>query len=205
MTTWGIVVAAGAGTRFGGDKQLVEIGDRALWEWARDSLLDGGVDGVVVVGDVEGGVAGGTRRQDSVAEGLRHVPPDADVIAVHDAARPLAPARLVTRLLSALGDVELAGAIPVVPLRDTVKTVHGDRVVGTPDRSSLVAVQTPQVFRAEWLRRAHIEVSAEVTDDAAMVEAIGGVIGTVSGEAAAFKITYPEDLVQARAHLEAGS
>jgi len=202
MRTWGIVVAAGSGSRFGGPKHQLKLDDRPLWVWARDALIDGGAEQVTLVGPVPGGVAGGVRRQDSVAAGLAEVPDGVDVIAVHDAARPLASPDLVLRLIDALASPEVHGAVPVVPVRDTIKQVESGRVVATLDRSSLVAVQTPQVFRAEWLRRAHASVVGSATDDAAMVEAIGGTVVTVPGEPAAVKITYPDDVVVALRHLE---
>ncbi len=204
MRTWGIVVAAGSGSRFGGPKHVLELDGRPLWVWARDALLEGGVDEVTVVGPVPGGVAGGTRRQDSVAAGLAEVPAGIEVIAVHDAARPLASSGLVGRLLEALDAGDAHGVVPAVPVSDTIKVVDADRIVSTLDRHSLVAVQTPQVFRAEWLRRAHGSAAGDATDDAAMVEAIGGTVITVPGEPAALKITYPGDVRAAVQHLEVG-
>lgn len=201
LTLWGIVVAAGSGSRFGGDKHVAELGGRPLWQWARDALIDAGASGVVVVGAVEGGIVGGDRRQDSVANGLGAVP-ESDLIAVHDAARPLASPDLIRRMLSALDDASIDGVVPGVPVRDTIKAVDGAVVGSTVDRSTLIAVQTPQVFRSQILRKAHAEVSADATDDAAMVEQIGGAVAWVHGEARALKITCPEDMVLARHHLE---
>lgn len=203
MSTWGIVVAAGIGRRFGGTKHLVELDGRPLWRWAVDALDRSGVDGILVVGDVQGGIPGGDRRQDSVAAGLARVPDDAERVLVHDAARPLATPALIERVLAALEQPGVDGVIPGVGVRDTIKRVEGGVVAGTVERSTLVAVQTPQAFRADVLRRAHRDVTADVTDDAAMVEAIGGVVVVVEGEAANIKITYPNDLAVARVLLEA--
>lgn len=201
MNMWGIVVAAGTGTRLGRSKHDLELGGRQLWQWARQTLIDGGAMGVVVVGPVDGGVAGGNRRQDSVANGLAVVPDDATVIAVHDAARPLASPALVRALCDRLSSDDVHGVVPVVAVRDTIKQMEGDRVGAALDRAKLVAVQTPQVFTASWLRRAHAAVVSEATDDAAMVESIGGTVVAIPGESAALKITYPEDVVLALHHL----
>jgi len=205
MSIWGIVVAAGDGRRFGGAKQHFELKGRPLWEWSRDALIEGGVDDVVVVGLVPGGVEGGVRRRDSVAAGLARVPAQAAVIMVHDAARPLASSRLVARLCAHLVAEGVDCVVPVVPVRDTVVEVEGSRVVRTLDRNRLVAVQTPQVFRAGALRKAHAEFEGDATDDASMVEAIGARVVTVSGERAAMKITYPEDMAIAESFLRKGA
>lgn len=202
MSTWGIVVAAGRGTRFGGAKHELELEGHPLWAWARDALLEAGADDVVLVGPVPGGVAGGVRRQDSVAAGLSAVPGSADIVAVHDAARPLAGPAMIARLIDLVRSGAADGVVPVIPVRDTIKRVQGDRIVATLDREGLVAAQTPQVFRASWLRRAHREVTGDATDDASMVESIGGSVITAPGEPAAMKITYPEDVVTALHHLE---
>jgi 2-C-methyl-D-erythritol 4-phosphate cytidylyltransferase len=203
MSIWGIVVAAGIGRRFGGTKHLVELDGRPLWRWAVDTLDRSGLDGILVVGDVPGGIPGGRRRQDSVAAGLARVPDSATAILVHDAARPLASPALVARLIEALVRPGVDGVVPGVALRDTIKRVEQGSVSETIDRSSLVAVQTPQAFTADSLRRAHAEVTADVTDDAAMVEAIGGSIAVVEGEQHNIKVTYPTDLAIARVLLDA--
>ena len=201
---WGIVAAAGSGSRFGGGKQEAVLGGRPLWVWARDLLLEAGAREVVVVGTEEG-VPGGRERRDSVAAGLAAVPEEAEVIAVHDAARPLASPRLAAALLVILEDEEADGAVPALPPVDTIKEVSGGRVVRTLDRQALAAVQTPQVFRAEILRRAHAEYEGPATDDAAMVEAVGGRVVVIPGERRAMKITYPEDLALAEGLLRTGN
>ena len=204
MNVWGIVVAAGSGDRFGGAKHVAELGGRPLWQWAAGLLEEAGVSDVVLVGDVPGGVAGGTRRQDSVAAGLSEVPGSADIVLIHDAARPLASNELVRRLLDALTEPDVAGAVPGLPLTDTIKRVSEGKIDGTLERSGLVAVQTPQAFRADVLRKAHREVTLEVTDDASMVEAIGGTVIVVEGDPANLKVTFRADLVMAESLLAAG-
>ena len=194
MIVSGIVVAAGLGSRFGAMKQHTELDGVPIWQWARKALLDGGVDDVVMVGPVEGGIPGGERRRDSVAAGLTGLRDGTDFVLVHDAARPLAGPELVGRVIERLirGDVD--GVVPVVPIRDTLKEVAGSAVVGTVDRSNLVGVQTPQGFRVSALIRAHASFEGDATDDASMVEGVGGSIVWVIGDPGNLKLTYPEDL-----------
>jgi 2-C-methyl-D-erythritol 4-phosphate cytidylyltransferase len=161
-------------------------------------------DGVVIVAPPqdaarEGAVAGGATRSDSVRAGLAVVPEDATIIVVHDAARPLASVELYRRAIDAVHSGADA-AIPGIPVTDTIKVVADGVVVSTPDRSALVAVQTPQAFRAGVLRAAH-EAGGDATDDAALVEGLGGVVAVVAGETTTRKITVPEDLTWARDQL----
>ena len=196
---WTVVVAAGSGARFVGPKQFEELGGRRVLDWAVE-VAGTATDGVVVVlppdraGD---GVAGGVTRSESVRRGLEHVPADATIVCVHDAARPFATAELFRRVVAAVvGGAD--GAVPGVPLDDTVKEVDAAGVVvATPERARLVSVQTPQAFRAEVLRKAH-STGGEGTDDAALVEAIGGRVVAVAGEPENQKLTTPDDLVVAR-------
>jgi 2-C-methyl-D-erythritol 4-phosphate cytidylyltransferase len=201
VTVHGIVVAAGRGERFGGPKHTLELGGIALWERARRALVAGGVDRVVVVGDVSGGVPGGRRRRDSVAAGLAALPDGARWVLVHDAARPLADADLVARVVERLLRGDADGVVPTVPVRDTLKLVEGERVIETIDRSPLVAVQTPQGFRMPVLRAAHAEVEGDASDDARIVEQWGGRVVAVAGDPLNLKITYPADLLLAEALL----
>lgn len=201
MSVAGIVVAAGSGRRFGRPKHLIELGGTTLWERACQDLVNGGVATMIVVGDVPGGVPGGLRRQDSVAAGLAALASDAEFVVVHDAARPLAGAELVRAVVTRLAEGDVDGVIPVIEVRDTLKRVAGDEVVGTVDRSDLVAVQTPQGFKLSRLREAHDRVSDDVTDDAQMVELIGGTVAVVPGSPRNLKITYPADLDVAEALL----
>lgn len=200
MSFWGIVVAAGRGRRFGGPKALADLEGRALWEWAQAALDEAGAAGVVVVGPVPGGVAGGQTRRDSVAAGLAAVPPAVEHVLVHDAARPLATAGLAERVWARLQTGDVDAVVPVMPIADTVKRVSAAGTVeSTLPRDGLFVVQTPQGFSATTLRRAHATVPDEVTDDAALVEALGIAVATVPGEATNLKITFPEDLTVAEA------
>lgn len=200
MSTYGIVVAAGSGERFGRPKAAVELAGLPLWRHAADALRAGGCVDVVVVGDVPGGVPGGIRRRDSVAAGVEALPDDAEFALVHDAARPLASPGLVKRVVAALGDGHVA-VVPGVPVRDTLKRVADGQVVATIDRAGLVAVQTPQGFRLDVLRAAHAADDEDATDDAALVERTGGTVTVVAGEEHNLKITYPGDLRIAAAVL----
>ncbi len=197
MSVHGVVVAAGRAERFGRPKHDARLGGIPLWERARDALLLGGVDGVVVVGPVPGGVPGGDRRRDSVLAGIRALPPDADAVLIHDAARPLATPELVRRVAARIVRGDVDGVVPAVPVRDTIKEVEADRVVATLERSRLVAAQTPQAFTIAALRRAHAVDPSDATDDATLIERCGGTVAVVEGEVANLKITFPEDLILA--------
>ncbi len=201
---WTVVVAGGGGRRYGAAKQYAPLGDARVLDVAVDAARRAS-DGVVVVvpaadAVAEGGVAGGATRSESVRNGLAAVPVEATIVCVHDAARPLASGELFAAVVQAVRSGADA-AIPAVPVTDTIKVVdtHG-AVVATPDRATLVAVQTPQAFRAAALRRAHA-AGAEGTDDAALVEAAGGRVVTVPGEPWHFKITEPGDLERSREWL----
>jgi 2-C-methyl-D-erythritol 2,4-cyclodiphosphate synthase/2-C-methyl-D-erythritol 4-phosphate cytidylyltransferase len=149
-------------------------------------------------------VAGGATRSASVRAGLAVVPDEAEVVVVHDSARPCASAALFAATVAAVR----AGAdacVPGVPVVDTIKRIDHDRVVvETPARATLVAVQTPQAFAAGRLRAVHVD-DAEATDDAALVEAAGGRVVVVTGEVANAKVTEPADLARAAAHLGASA
>lgn len=192
--TWAIVVGGGRGDRFGGPKQHELLGGEPLWEWARRSLIDGGVPDVVLVGDMEGAVSAGRRRRDSVAAGLAAVPEDAGYVLVHDAARPLASPALIARVLARLHAGDVAGVVPAIPVRDATKRVDGEHIVGMVPRDDLVSVQTPQGFQAAMLRQAHASVTGDAADDAELVAAIGGAVVMVEGEVTNLKVTVPADL-----------
>lgn len=209
---WAIVLAAGAGRRFGPSPKQFEVldGDRVVDRSL--SVARSVADHVVVVlaaGEERQGEAlvadgladvwvhGGQERADSVRAGLAVVDDQAAVIVVHDAARPLASADLHRSVVEAIRQGADA-AIPAVAVTDTIKKIAHDEkgrtvVTDTPLRHELVAVQTPQAFRADVLRQAHYE-NAMATDDAALVEKIGGVVVVVEGERTNIKITSPEDL-----------
>lgn len=141
-------------------------------------------------------VAGGAERTHSVAAGLAALRPEVEVVLVHDAARCLAPAALFDRLVAAVRAGHDA-VVPGLPVTDTIKQVDADgRVVATPERSSLRAIQTPQAFRRTVLARAH-DSGAEATDDAALVELLGVAVCVVDGDDLAFKITTSADLERA--------
>ena len=210
MAVWAIVVAAGAGSRFGGAKQYETLGDRRVLDWslaAARSVAEGVVLAVLPdrAGDPEPGadrvVAGGSTRSASVRAALGAVPDTADVVVVHDGARPLASPALFEAVVAAVR-AGADGAVPGLPVADTVKRVHAGVVEATLDRDGLVSVQTPQAFAAGPLRRAHAG-GDEGTDDAALVEALGGRVVIVPGEAANAKLTTPADLAAARKALTA--
>ncbi len=201
---WTIIVAGGGGRRYGGAKQFERLGPGRVLDLAVATARQAS-DGVVVVvpaevAVTEGGVAGGSTRAESVRNGLAAVPAAATIVCVHDAARPLATAELFRRVVDAVAAGN-DGVVPAVPVTDTIKLVDDDgAVVDTPPRERLVAVQTPQGFRATVLRRAHA-TGLDGTDDASLVERVGGRVITVPGEAWNDKITTPEDLARAREWL----
>ncbi|MGI9126422.1 MAG: 2-C-methyl-D-erythritol 4-phosphate cytidylyltransferase [Mycobacterium sp.] len=216
--TVAIVPAAGSGERLGAGmpKAFVDLGGITMLERAVDGLLGSGViDRVVVAvpaGRVDetsvgfGGralvVQGGPERHDTVRLALNAVG-NPDFVVVHDAARPLPPAAQIQRVVAGLQD-GLRAVIPVLAVVDTIKAVDANGVVlGTPERAGLRAVQTPQGFETELLRRAYERAgSASVTDDASLVEHLGTPVHTVAGDPLAFKITTDLDLRLARAVLE---
>jgi 2-C-methyl-D-erythritol 4-phosphate cytidylyltransferase len=165
------------------------------WDAIRDLAATAQLPSLVLV-------EGGERRQDSVAAALARCE-GYDWISVHDAARPLTSPELFRAVLDAARRVGAATA--GVPCVDTVKQVHDGRVSATLDRSSLIAAQTPQAFRAELLRAAHAHAASHgiaAGDDAALVEAIGEPVAVVPGDPRNFKVTFPQDLALLRAVLE---
>jgi 2-C-methyl-D-erythritol 4-phosphate cytidylyltransferase len=210
----GIVAAAGSGLRLGADrpKALVPLGGRALVCWAVDTLRDAGVADVVVAvpaPELEAFAAvlptdvrlvvGGPTRTASVRAALAAAPDRADAVLVHDAARPLTPPDVVTRVLDALTD-GAAAVVPVLPVVDTTVTVDGDGVLtGTLPREALRRVQTPQGFARAVLADAYAALpgDAELTDDAAVVRAAGIPVATVAGDERAGKVTVAHDLALA--------
>lgn len=149
-------------------------------------------------------VSGGETRQDSVARALLALPSDVDVVLVHDAARPLVPPEVITSVVSAVRRGASA-VVPAVPVVDTIKQVGDhDEVVGTPDRSRLRAVQTPQGFSRRVLQAAHARADGDTdpaTDDAGLVERDGVTVHVIAGHEEAFKVTRPIDLTLAEAIL----
>ncbi len=202
-----IVVAAGRGDRFGAAKQFLELDGTRLVDRAV-AVCAAVCDEVVVVlpagtdwdgPPVAAAVVGGATRSESVRAGLGALRGDPEVVLVHDAARPLATRALFEAVIAAVrGGAD--AAVPGVAVADTLKRVDGTRVVETVDRETLVAVQTPQGFRAGALRAAHA-AAADATDDAALVEIAGGTVVVVAGEATNFKVTEVADLERAAAVL----
>lgn len=207
---WAIVVAGGDGLRFGAKKQFLDLkGINVLERSVRAARVAAEyVVAVIPRSDVNdksrhGGadlvVAGGADRAASVRAGLSVVPRSTAVIIVHDAARPLASDELFLSVVGAL-DEGIDGVVPGIAVTDTVKRVHNNRVLETLDRAALIAVQTPQAFRAPALRLAH-ESGQSATDDAALVEANGGVVAVVAGESRNIKLTQPSDVDIALGYL----
>src|SRR5581483_6618105 len=211
-----IVVAAGRGERFGGDKVWERLGGRPVVAWSLAALAGPPVERVALVvaparlaeaRALARSVAvpcqvvpGGARRQDSVRNGLLALGP-CEWVAVHDAARPFATRELLERVWAAAR--ASGAAVPGVPLVDTVKRVREGFVVETLPRAELWAVQTPQMFRGALLARAHRAVADEATDDAALVERLGARVAVAEGAYNNVKITTPEDLALANWRLRA--
>ncbi|MEZ5407825.1 MAG: 2-C-methyl-D-erythritol 4-phosphate cytidylyltransferase [Acidimicrobiales bacterium] len=198
MDLWGVVVAGGGGSRYGGLKQFELLAGRRVLDWSIAALAPV-CRGVVVVVPAPvldqcqlpaavTGVAGGHTRSDSVRAGLDALPASASHVLVHDAARPLVTAAVVARVRDALVAGAVA-AVPVVPVTDSLRSVEGRAV----DRSGLVAVQTPQGFRLDVLRSAH-GAGDTATDDASLVDRLGLTVVHVEGDPANMKITDPHDL-----------
>jgi 2-C-methyl-D-erythritol 4-phosphate cytidylyltransferase len=205
---WAVIVAAGWGERFGGPKQFAELGGVRLVDHSI-ATASAACDAIVLVvpdaddwqgAEVDALVTGGATRADSVRAGLGAVPPGASVVVVHDAARPLASVALFDAVIAAVRD-GADGAVPGLAVTDTLKRVDDVRVTATVDRMGLVAVQTPQAFRAGTLRDAHA-AGADATDDAALVEELGGTVVVVPGDPRNLKVTGPADLMIAAALLE---
>lgn len=205
---WAVIVAAGWGERFGGPKQFSDLGGARLVDHAI-ATASAACDAVVLVvpdatdwqgAEVAALVTGGASRAESVRAGLAVVPGTAEVVVVHDAARPLATADLFVSVIAAVR-AGADGAVPGLAVADTLKRVDDVRVTATVDRVGLVAVQTPQAFAAGILRAAHA-TRADATDDAALVETIGGTVVVVPGDPRNLKVTGPADLMIAAALLE---
>jgi 2-C-methyl-D-erythritol 4-phosphate cytidylyltransferase len=218
VSAWAVLVAAGRGERLGDDrpKAFARLGELPLLAEPLRRLDESDwVDAVVVVAPPEweepaillaeeigaskvtACVTGGATRTDSVRAGVAEVPEDAAVILVHDAARPLLPDEVLARVVGALAE-GFDGAVPALPVRDTVKRVDGVVVVETLDRAQLVAVQTPQAFVAPVLRAA---LAGEGTDCASLVERHGGRVRVVEGDERLLKVTTQADLERVAAWL----
>lgn len=220
MYVTAIIAAGGRGERLGAGqpKQFLSIAGQTILERSvRAFLTHAAVDDLVVAlpADLAGAppayltgtakplrvVAGGARRQDSVAAAFRAVPARTDVIVVHDAARPFASADLIARTIAAAA--ESGAALAAVAARDTVKQVDESVVRATLDRRTIFLAQTPQAFRRQVLSDA-LALSGDATDEASLAEQAGHTVRIVEGEAANIKITTAEDLVMAEAINRAG-
>jgi len=209
MSVVGIVPAGGSGERLGAQrpKAFVVLAGRAMVEWSVEVLARVCDRVVVAVPDGYVGepdrVAAGRSRSESVRNAVQAAP-EASLFVVHDAARPLVTEELVRRCIEALGE-GIDGAIAAAPVTDTIKHADGaGRVVSTLERASLWAIQTPQVFRADALRRAldaDAATLAGATDDASLVEAAGGRVHVVEAGIENFKVTTALDLRMAEAVL----
>lgn len=209
-----MLVAAGKGERLGGDrpKAFAPLAGRPLLAESLERLeASERIDAIVIVappeweepailvaeevgaGKVVACVAGGSTRAESVRIGVGEVPEDAAAILVHDAARPLVTDEVIARVLAPLGE-GFDGAVPGLPISDTVKRAPGGTVSETVDRSDLYAVQTPQAFVAAAFRRALAAVGEDATDCAGIVERAGGRVRVVEGDPRLVKVTAPADL-----------
>ncbi|MFD0703833.1 2-C-methyl-D-erythritol 4-phosphate cytidylyltransferase [Slackia equolifaciens] len=217
--TAAIVLAGGSGERFGhdGGKQIVEIAGRPTLAWsimAFDATEDIGIIVVVcpedrmqeywaLAIDPHNFVTpivmapAGASRQESAFSGLEYVPDNYEYVALHDGARPLISPELITHTINTLkGTLDADGAIVATPAVDTLKVVENGVIVGTPDRRVFWNAQTPQVFRSGVYRRAHASALAEGfigTDDASLIERMGGKVLVVEGKRDNIKLTVPED------------
>lgn len=215
-TVVAVVPAAGSGERLraGIPKAFCELDGRTLLEWAVAGLLNSGVVSHVIaavpadrvdqakqaLGSQATVVAGGAGRTESVDRALSALPGEPDFVLVHDAARALTPPELIVRVVDTLRAGHGA-VVPALPLHDTIKAVDANGVVlSTPERAGLRAVQTPQGFATHLLLRAYQAAAGAVfTDDASMVEYVGGQVQVIDGDPLAFKITTPLDLLLAQA------
>ena len=213
-----VIAAAGAGDRLGagGPKAFAEVAGKPLLAWSAAALAEARRIGPVVVSAppgledevralVEGAVvvAGGASRSESVALAVAHV--DSELVVVHDAARPLATPALFDAVIAELAaDLDCEGVVAAAPVADTLKRALAGRVIETVPRSELWAVQTPQAFRSESLRKAldaDAEALAGATDDASLIEAAGGVVRVFPWEEPNLKVTTRTDLRIAEALL----
>lgn len=222
----GVIVAAGSGTRLGASaaggsvtKALRLLDGKPLVTRSAEQLIAGGVTEIVVVCAAEFQdvfaaelrhlnvpvtlAVGGPSRQDSVRNGLAALTSDAEIVLVHDAARPLVPARVVRDVITAVVEGAVA-VVPVIDVTDSIReiTAEGSRVV---DRSMLRAVQTPQGFQREVLVTSHAaQAGQSLTDDASVCAAAGHLVSLVAGDRRAMKITDPLDFAIAEALLRQG-
>jgi 2-C-methyl-D-erythritol 4-phosphate cytidylyltransferase len=217
--TVAILLCAGRGERLGAElpKALVPLAGRPLFTWSLEALQRcEAIDGIVLVGPVRtlrdllaacghsfhkivAFTEGGDERQHSVGRGLHVLPDDTTHVAVHDSARALVTPEVIARAVAVA--LEHGAALAAVPQADTLKQVTLELVTGTVPRAGLWAAQTPQVFRRDWLERAHREATELATDDAALIEWLGHPVHVSLGDALNFKITTAADRALAEAWL----
>jgi 2-C-methyl-D-erythritol 4-phosphate cytidylyltransferase len=217
--TVAILLCAGRGERLGAElpKALVPLAGRPLFTWSLEALQRcEAIDGIVLVGPVRtlrellaacghsfhkivAFTEGGDERQHSVGRGLHVLPEDTTHVAVHDSARALVTPEVIARAVAVAH--EHGAALAAVPQADTLKQVTLELVTGTVPRAGLWAAQTPQVFRRDWLERAHREATELATDDAALIEWLGHPVHVSLGDALNFKITTAADRALAEAWL----
>jgi 2-C-methyl-D-erythritol 4-phosphate cytidylyltransferase len=221
VSVWAVLAAAGSGERLGADrpKAFVRLGGRVLLAESLERLdASNWIDEIVVVappgweepailvaeelgcGKVSACVAGGATRGESVRNGLAEVADDAAVVLVHDAARPFLDDDVIGRVLGALNE-GWDGAVPALPVADTIKRVDGDQIVETLRRDELRAVQTPQAFVASVLRDAMAGDVSSASDCASLVEARGARVKVVAGDPRLAKVTDADDLELVAGHL----
>ncbi len=213
----GIIVAAGGGSRAGGDKQWRALGGKPVLRWSAEALLAAGASELVVVvtpgsetraRDALAGLdgwrtaTGGADRAESVRNGLAALgcPPDRPVL-IHDAARPLLSAMVIARVLEALKTAD--GALPVLPVADSLRRGEEGRMAGVVEREGLWRAQTPQGFRRGVIEAAYAAWPGNeaAADEAVVVQRHGGRVALVDGDARLTKLTYPEDFAMAEALL----
>lgn len=215
MSFHAVVVAAGSGSRAGGPKQWRLLAGKPVARWSVEALLDAGAEAVAVVipagaeAEAEAALAGlprwfpvrgGAQRAHSVRNGLDALADRApEKVLVHDAARPLLTRRVVEALVKALDEAD--GALPALPVADTLKRAADGQVTGTAARDGLYRAQTPQAFRFKALVEAHAAWTGaeDPTDDAQAIEAAGGRVVLTPGDPRLMKLTYPEDFEMAEA------
>jgi 2-C-methyl-D-erythritol 4-phosphate cytidylyltransferase len=226
MRAAAIIVAAGSGQRFGNDgKSFALTGGVPMAWWSLTAASDSALvdEMVLVCGEHSQEAArsllelidtpkpvrlalGGARRQDSALAGIEAVSSEVDVVAIHDAARPLVTAELFDDVIETARDS--GAAIAAVPISDTIKRIENDAVLETVPRDNLVAVQTPQAFRLSLLLDAFASATTTgitVTDEASLIESLGHHVRVVPGRTDNVKVTYPSDLVLVEALLQARS
>jgi 2-C-methyl-D-erythritol 4-phosphate cytidylyltransferase/2-C-methyl-D-erythritol 2,4-cyclodiphosphate synthase len=186
-----IVLAAGSGSRFGGDKVRAELGGKPVWRWSHDVFKSHpGVSEVIVVGET---IPGGATRLESCLAGIAAVSDDAQLILIHDGARPFVSGALIQRVVD--GCMIRGAAAATVAVADTLRSRSTGEVV---DRQSLLAMQTPQGAKADLLRNALAAAQPDCPDEIAALTAIGAEWDAVEGDPGNYKITYPDDLRRAQ-------